>query len=351
MVIRTHHRAILDALPSDGALLYCGLHDGARTLEVNAPAGASVVVADAGNVAAGRPIGDARFDVAVIDGPAPQPGLLTRLRPRLKTEGLVFLENAQHPCYDAEKLHYRDHGSIGPDPGTDAHLWFGTPGTPRAGTGDLPVIVSYFTTDTAYVALAERLRRTCDELGLAHYIVPRRPRGSWEANCATKAEVCLTAWRELQRPILWVDADAVVRERPSLLAGSRADFAIHKYWGWQFASGTIFFGATPLAERLLETWVDRCAREPRLFDQVHLDRAWEELTEAAPLYTRWLPRAYCQIFDSGLEHGEGAVIEHFQASRSQKASVTTGDTVPWPVVPDEFKQARRASRPAPPVAA
>jgi hypothetical protein len=347
-----HQRAILEALPAAGTLLYCGCRDAARRLEESARAGDSVTALALEDIEFARThTGGERFDVIVVDDPALRPGLLARLRPMLAADGVVFLAHAQHACYDADKRGYRDYGSIGPDPGSDSHLWYGGPARPRTGAGGLPVIVSYFTTDTAYAALADRLRASCDGLGLTHYIVPRPARGSWEANCATKAEVCLTAWRETQRPILWVDADAIVRNQPSLLAGSRADFAIHKYWGWEFASGTLFFGRTPLAERLLTSWVDRCAREPRVLDQVHLGRVWDEVAASAPLHTTWLPRAYCQIFDTPLEHDEAAVIEHFQASRSQKAAVTVGDSMPWPVSPEDFKQARRASRPLTPAAA
>ena len=342
----SHHRVVLDALPPGGTLLYCGARDAARPLEEAAPAGTSLTVVDVEQVdAIVRDDNGTRFDVIVVNDPALRPWVLTRLRPLLTDEGLVFLEHAQHACYDGDKRHFRDHGCVGPDLGNGSHLWFGGPGLPRASVGDVPVIVSYFTTDTVYSALADRLRASCDDLGLTHRIAPRPPRGSWEANCATKAEVCLSAWRELERPILWVDADALVRARPSLLAGSRADFAIHKYWGWEFASGTLYFGRTPLAERMLETWVDRCAREPRVIDQVHLGRVWDEVSVSAPLHTSWLPRAYCQIFDTPLEHDEVPVIEHFQASREHKAAVTKGEPMPWPVSPEEFKQARRASRP------
>ncbi len=351
MLPETHYRAILDALPAGGTLLHCGPRDAARPLEDRAPDGVSLTTVNVEQVeTALTNEGGARFDVIVVDDPTLRPGLLARLRPMLTAAGVFFLEHAQHAGYDAEKRACRDHGSIGPDSGSDSHLWFGGPQLPRAGAGDVPVIVSYFTTDTAYVALADRLRASCDDLGLTHHIVPRTPRGSWEANCATKAEVCLTAWREMRRPILWVDADAIVRGRPSLLAGSRADFAIHKYWGWEFASGTLFFGQTPLAERLLATWVDRCAHEPRVLDQVHLGRVWDEVAASAPLHTTWLPRSYCQIFDTPLEHDEAPVVEHFQASRSCKTAVTVGDPMPWPVSPEEFKQARRASRPLTPAA-
>src|ERR1051325_1577139 len=123
---RMHHRAILDALPAGGTLLYCGPRDGARLLEEAIPAGSSLsnltieqVVEGHANDCGGR------FDVLVVDDAPPRPGLLHPLRSVLTSGGIFFLEHAQHACYDAEKRDYRDHGSIGPDPGTDSHLWFG----------------------------------------------------------------------------------------------------------------------------------------------------------------------------------------------------------------------------------
>jgi hypothetical protein len=290
--------------------------------------------------------GHERFDVIFVDGYA-RDTCFAEARSLLREDGRIFLQDAQRPSYDDAKLLYAEHGTIGPCwEAPQSHLWYGGL-RPRRGVapGDLPVIVSYFTTGTPYEALAARLRASCEALGLRHHIVSLDPTGSWEANCAAKAKVCLDAWKSHSSSILWVDADAVIRQVPRMLAESSADFAVHKWKGWRFASGTVFFGRTPLGAELLERWAERCRLEPRVWDQVQLDLAWEEITSSAPLHTMWLPRGYCQIFDADLESGDEIVIEHFQASRDLKALVTEGTPVPRPDGSEEFCRARRASRP------
>lgn len=181
----------------------------------------------------------------------------------------------------------------------------------------LPLIVSYYTVGTVYEPLAARLRASCVRHGLDHRIEPRPSRGSWEANTFAKADVCREVWQQCGRPILWVDADAVMHGRPDLLRGVKADFAVHKWKGDHFASGTVFFNQTPAAGRLLDSWVELCGTNHGASDQPHLQRAWEIMTALEPVKTLWLPRAYCQIFDAKLDQGQRPVIEHFQASRTQ----------------------------------
>lgn len=286
-----------------------------------------------------------RFDVILVDGYA-RGACLRQAQALLAAGGTIFLHDAQRPWYDADKARFIESGSIGscadyPIP----HLWFATLDSGGRPHGVAPIVVSYYTAGTPYQAMADRLRQSCESVGLAHHIVAREPAGSWEENCAAKAAVCLHAWQTLDAPILWVDADAMLREHPAQLIGTDADFAIHKWDGWQFASGTVFFNQTPLAGRLLERWAVRCLGEPTIWDQVHLDLAWEEIVASEPLRTRWLPRAYCQIFDAPRQHGAAAVIEHFQASRECKALVSDGNVRPAPVATEALRQSRRASRP------
>ena len=182
----------------------------------------------------------------------------------------------------------------------------------------LPIIVSYYTADTPYATMATRLRASCESLDLDHYIVALESLGSWEANTAAKASVCRLAWEQVGRPILWVDADAVIHQRPELLRGASADFAVHRWKGQYFASGTVFFNQTPMARQLLNRWVHRCAADldRATLDQTHLEDAWKELI----LQTTFLPRSYCQIFDAPRD--EPPVIEHFQASRLQQRAAS-----------------------------
>jgi hypothetical protein len=208
------------------------------------------------------------------------------------------------------------------------------------------VVVSYFTRHTRSEELASQLRESCEALGVRHHITALAPTQSREVNCAAKAQVCLDAWRTLGTSILWIDADAVMRKRPDMLVGPRCDFAIHKWKGWRFASGTVFFAQTPLAGLLLERWAERCRRDPRVLDQVHLDLAWEEVIAAHPLHTMWLPRAYCQIFDTPLEGEDNIVVEHFQATRECRSAAIGGPAAPRP--DEALWRARRASRPITP---
>ncbi|UUZ69976.1 hypothetical protein LP416_12615 [Polaromonas sp. P2-4] len=178
--------------------------------------------------------------------------------------------------------------------------------------------------------------------------------GSWARNCAFKAQFIQDTYLRHDRPVLWVDADAVVHDYPRLLSGAEADFAVGKISGWQFASGTVYFNRTPLGQHLLKTWVRYCQQEPEVWDQIHLDRAWEEVTATQPLFTQWLPQSYVKIFDMPWEPrfvvSEGAtcraVIEHFQASRRFKDLVEPAAVVaPMRSPGDQLVNSRKACRP------
>lgn len=263
---------------------------------------------------------------------------------------VLFIHGAEDARFDAVKSRLTDRGHMGACGGDGHHLWWGA----RSGwqgvhgrTGDLPTIISYFTTGTPYEAEAEALVATCVALGLEHRVVGVSPRGAWEKNCAMKAGFVRETWRELGRAVLWVDADARVRRAPELLRGASADFGVHKASRWQFASGTVFVNATARGGELLEAWTRRCEAEPLVWDQVHLDRAWEEVSSRTSLETMWMPQAYTRIFDrpEDADGGGPIVVEHFQASRRLKAGVSDGIERPYVDVGEAMKAARRASRP------
>jgi hypothetical protein len=210
----------------------------------------------------------------------------------------------------------------------------------------LPLIVSYYTEGTAYEDEARQMMESCDRLGLEYDVAAMPNLDCWDANVAQKTEACLAAWLRHGRPILWVDADATLLERPSLLAGSLADVGIHRWSNWQLAGGTLFFNQTPLGERVLRRWLERCRREPQVLDQVSLDLTWEEITASAPLDTLWLPRRYYQIFDKDPDADEPTVILHGQASRRLKHVVSTKrPSRPHARPSQALYRARLASRP------
>ena len=177
-------------------------------------------------------------------------------------------------------------------------------------------IVSFFTPDNEYADHAAKLVASLDRFGLDYEIDAIASQGPWEFNCALKPRFILEKWIASDVPIVWIDADATIEAIPSLFNEIDADFAIHKWQGWQFGSGTIYFAKTPLAARLLDQWVRRCEADPATWDQTHLQSAWCDIASQAPLRTAWLPRSYLQIFDASQDGAP--VVKHWQASRKPK---------------------------------
>jgi len=252
----------------------------------------------------------------------------------------VAIQGHNDAAYDTVKANYYEIAHIGGDPG----YWLGAeePLDLADTGGKEPVFVCFYTRDTAYEPLAQQLVASLDRFGLEHRVVGIEPLGSWERNCAMKARFVRDQWRTLGRPVVWLDADATVAADPVTLRRCGADFAISKAHGWEFGSGTVFFGATPAAGRLLDRWVLRCDADPLLWDQMHLDAAWADIASSEPLVTQWLPQSYLSVFDHPPERPP--VITHWQASRAQKATVSGGTVRPKPFIPPALEEARRFSR-------
>jgi len=279
---------------------------------------------------------------------------LDRFLDSLRPGDVVVVPDSEDARFDALKLRLFEFEHDGRDPHTKKQTWRGAkeqrPSCPPLRAHHTPpTVISFYTVDTPYAELAKRLQASCEQLGLPNRIEGIPSHGSWEFNCAFKPRFILAKWRELKTPILWVDADAVVRRFPALLAGVDADFAIHKVERWQFASGTVFFNQTENALRLLEDWVRHCDAKPGLWDQEHLDAAWEEVADRFPLKTLWLPQSYTRIFDRAVLPGEDPlpVIEHFQASRELKQTTSNRPPTPAREFPRDFVAARSVSRSLP----
>ncbi|MGE0461996.1 MAG: methyltransferase domain-containing protein [Vicinamibacterales bacterium] len=282
----------------------------------------------------------------LVPGVVPPPD---RFVERLASTARLVIIGSDDAALDDLKTRFVARRHIGVEGPGGREIWIGARPDARAdaGAGRLPRVVCYYTSGTPYEAEAAGLRASCDRLGVPHHIQGLPERGSWEANCAQKAAFIHQCWRERGEPLLWVDADARLHDRPDLLRDADVDFAIHRVDGWQFASGTIFFNNTPLAGVLLDGWERLCRQHPHVLDQVLLDVAWEEVTRRHPLSTRWLPSAYTLICDhpDARAGAEPPVIVHHQASRRFK-SIVSRQAPPRqaPSIPDAWRRARRAGR-------
>lgn len=181
-----------------------------------------------------------------------------------------------------------------------------------------PLYVSFYT--DAYAAHAAGLVASLAAHGLPYDVRSVASSGSWLANVNGKPGFILWMMREHPgRPLVWLDADARVRQRPDLFDTLDCDFAAHFRHGTELLSGTMYFAPTPAARALCEAWRDRCAAHPDRWDQVTLADVIERSVPG--LRVAKLPAAYTRIFDSP-KMGV-AVVEHLQASRQLRCDVPT----------------------------
>lgn len=189
-----------------------------------------------------------------------------------------------------------------------------------------PLYASYYTPD--YAECAEKLRASLDSFALEHNVEPMVDRGRWDLNCGQKATFLMRVMEQnAGRAVVWVDADAVVHQRPTLfdnLADDRKmDVGVcrwkrlNSHRSAEVLSGTVYLGATPGARQLLEAWAYECRAYPMRWDQVSLSVALFRCN----LNVEWLPIEYVFIRDiHRWEYPDARpVIVHHQHSRIRKA--------------------------------
>jgi hypothetical protein len=174
---------------------------------------------------------------------------------------------------------------------------------------DSPIFISFYT--APYTDHAFGLVASLEAFGLVHDVRLLESGGSWIANVNRKAPFILTMMRRHPgRKLVWLDADARVRQYPGLFDTLDCDFAAHWRHGAELLSGTMFFSGSDASRRLCETWHRRCVRFSDVWDQVNLQ---DVLADRGALRLEDLPASYTAIFDDA-KMGP-AVIEHLQASR------------------------------------
>lgn len=188
-----------------------------------------------------------------------------------------------------------------------------------------PIIISYYTANSSYVNLVKRLERSCLSFDYQFYSCEHHNNGSWLKNVIVKPSFILRCLDQFG-PIIWIDADAVIRQRLSLLENewTNFDFACFKESKTNFNSSVTFWKDTTAARRLLIEWLDRSNSDPegwpathRFSPQHHLADAWQTVHEQGhPISTLWLPQGYFRRFDDPEEIEP--IVEHYQASRKMR---------------------------------
>ncbi len=194
-----------------------------------------------------------------------------------------------------------------------------------------PLYISYAT--PAYYPELRQLIKTLDDLNLPYCVDTIPSFGTWQRNTQYKVEFIRNKLTQFKRPVVWVDADARIRQNPIIfrLLTDTVDVAVHyrddtlgrrlsQSPDGEVLSGTIYFNYSSMAFEVLDKWEENNKANPNIWEQKNLQRALEQVN--ADIFK--LPPSYCQIIASGkarMGDPNDAVIAHTQASRRLKNKV------------------------------
>ena len=193
-------------------------------------------------------------------------------------------------------------------------------------------IVSYFTVDTGYEKEILNLIDSLNKLGLSYYIEGIRDTGNWTLNTHYKPIIIRKILDLIDKPVIFIDADARVQKYPLLFDDTKEDFmgyfpdrdkTNNTLIKDKVLSGTIFFNNTVMARELLDLWVKKCQVQRGDWDQQILSDAIKALGDK--LSIKNLPPTYVQIHDLMKKFGD-PIIEHYQASRRHKKLTDESNT-------------------------
>lgn len=191
------------------------------------------------------------------------------------------------------------------------------------------IVTSFYTKNTEYEKEAQNLILSCKKFDVPFDIIGIDSLGSWEKNCAFKPQFLLNQLDKHQKPLVWLDADAVLMQAPTLFYDLNCDIALYSpenlpdHHPSKFLSGTLYIQNTKEARSFLKLWDEECSKAEG-WDQIALRNVLLHLPIA--LTVGLLPQSYCAIFDKTMN--ESPVIMHYQASRLFKKGINR-EVVPF----------------------
>lgn len=182
------------------------------------------------------------------------------------------------------------------------------------------VVVSFYTKGTYYEEEIKSLIASCERLGIEIEAEGLENQGSWNENCHIKPFFILEALKRHNKPILWIDADAIVCQPLDYFVSLEADFAVRiqedipENDPSKVISATIY--AKPSSTPLIEKWCAISEKEKNYFtDQECLREAI--LAFKDKLIIQSLSPSFCSIIDleKDQKNPYPIIIAQTQASR------------------------------------
>lgn len=171
---------------------------------------------------------------------------------------------------------------------------------------DYPILISFYTDDWCYPEHAARLTEECKRLGLDHHIERRESAGGYLENTCQKPTFIRECLDRLDRPVLWIDVDGSIINRPDYFREPGWDFQARKMppsrpRTWHV--GTMYWAPTALP--FVREWE---ARTGDMSDESSLEQTWAELGHT--LRARDIPETYFEIPSWRRPMSRGCVIFH-----------------------------------------
>lgn len=180
-----------------------------------------------------------------------------------------------------------------------------------------PLIISFYTSEWEYPENAKRLKLECKEFGLNYFIQERESTNDYIQNTAMKPffiKECLT---KFQRPVIWIDVDALILKKfcvtfddADILACEYSNPHVDRDWAVAFLG----FNYTQNSLDFLEEW---CNYTNRGTDEAAFDIAWKQIKDTTDLKIKTLPPEFHFVkWSHKLEVPEDTIICH-QLSKSE----------------------------------
>ncbi|MBS9777970.1 MAG: hypothetical protein KGV50_04320 [Gammaproteobacteria bacterium] len=180
------------------------------------------------------------------------------------------------------------------------------------------IVCCFFT--KSYLTHAASLKQSLDNVSLGYYFKEVEDAGYWEANTRIKPHFILDCLEKFpQKNILYLDADAVVKQKLDYFNHISADVAFYNTKGMEgmshdYLASTLFFNNNENTHKLVKQWIKEQENGSKTqVDQDSLDNAMQQLENE--LTVEPLPTGYIKIFDK--DYTGEIYIEQYQASRSQ----------------------------------
>jgi hypothetical protein len=151
-------------------------------------------------------------------------------------------------------------------------------------------IISGYTIGTPYEQEIQYLIESMKKFNFScDHIVPYNNQGTWEKNCQYKAIIIKEKLKELNKPVLWLDADAVILKDPVIFEKIKEDIACAFWYG--VVSSTLYIKNNDNTKIVIDEWITLNEKKPKEWDQ----RTLTEVLKDKTISIKKLSHSYCKI--------------------------------------------------------